>query len=47
MVIKRGLNAEQKKSKQPVVVVEEFNDENIPPADVLGPYDSRWVDKVL
>ena len=27
--------------------MEEFNDEDAPSVDVLGPFDSRWVDKVL
>lgn len=46
MVIKRGLNEEQKKSKKPIVECQddEGSDE---PQDVLTPYDSRWVDKTL
>lgn len=46
MVIKRGLNEDQKKSQKPIVENAD-DDDNDEPQDVLIPYDSRWVDKVL
>ena len=47
MVIKRGLNEEQKNSKKPVTECNDDDDDNDEPQDVLGPFDGRWVDKVL
>ena len=47
MTIKRGLNEEQKKSKKPITESIDDDNETDEPQDVLGPYDSRWVDKLL